>query len=330
MNNRRKLIITLGAGALVAPFGSSAQQQGKVWRVGFLSSESAARFGNGNRVEAFRAGLRDLGYEEGKNLVIEFRWADGNYDQLPELAAELVRLKVDLIVTHAILPLRAAMNATTTIPIVTASSGDLVAQGFVTNLARPGGNMTGEIFFVVELAAKRVELLKDALPRLTQVAVLLNDDGSSGAALFLQAMQTRARSLSLVMHSFPVSGPSKFEAAFAAMVKQRVGAVAIPDSPMFISNPSLLAELAAKHRLPSIGPNDVALAGGLMSYGVDFPGMWYRAATFVDKIFKGTKPGDIPIEQATRFEMIVNMKTAKALGIKIPQSILVQATEVIE
>jgi putative ABC transport system substrate-binding protein len=281
-------------------------------------------------VAAFRAGLRDLGYEEGKNLVIEFRWADGNYDQLPELAAELVRLKVDLLVTHAILPLQAAMNATTTIPIVTATSGDLVAQGIVTNLARPGGNMTGEIFFIVELAAKRVELLKDALPRLTQVAVLLNADLTGSAALFLQAMETRARSLNLTLHNFPVSGPREFEAAFAAMVEQRVGAVAIPDVPMFISNPTMLAELAAKRKLPSIGPIDIALAGGLMSYGVDFPAMWYRAATFVDKIFKGTKPGDIPIEQATRFEMIVNMKTAKALGIKFPQSILVQATKVIE
>ena len=317
-------------GVLPVSLGASAQQQAKVWRIGFLSSESPTRFGNGNRVGPFRAGLRDLGYEEGKNFVIEFRWADGNYDQLPELAAELVRLKVDVLVTHAILPLRAAMNATTTIPIVTASSGDLVAQGFVTNLARPGGNMTGEIFFVVEIAAKRVELLKNALPRITQVAALLNDDGGGGAALFLQAMESRAHALNLTLHNFPVSGPREFESAFAAMIKQRVDAVAIPDSPMFISNPTVLAELAGKHRLPSIGPGDVALAGGLMSYGVDFPGMWYRAATFVDKIFKGTKPGDIPIEQATRFEMIVNMKTAKALGIKIPQSILVQATKVIE
>lgn len=330
MNKRRELIIALGASALVAPLGSFAQQQGKVWRVGFLSSESNARFGNGNRVAAFRSGLRDLGYEEGKNLVIEFRWADGNYDQLPELAAELVRLKVDVLVTHAILPLRAAMNATTVIPIVTATSGDLVAQGFVTNLARPGGNMTGEIFFVVELAAKRVELLKEALPQLTQVGVLLNMDASGGAALFVEAMETTARKLNLTLHFFPVSGPREFEAAFAGMLQQRVGAVAIPDSPVFISNPMVLTELTAKHKLPSIGPVDFALAGGLMSYGVDFPAMWYRAATFVDKIFKGTKPGDIPIEQATNFEMVVNTQTAKALGIKIPQAILVRVTKLIE
>jgi len=334
MNKRRELVLALGAAALVSPLGSFAQPQGKVWRVGLLSSESAVRFGNGNRVAAFRAGMRDLGYEEGRNLVIEFRWADGNYDQLPELAAELVRLKVDVLVTHAILPLRAAMNATTTIPIVTATSGDLVGQGIVTNLARPGGNMTGEIFFVVELAAKRVQLLRDALPRLTQVGVLLDafagTGAGSGAALFVQAMETTARAVNLTLHFFPVLGPREFEAAFAAMFQQRVGAVAIPDSPMFISNPTVLSELAAKRKLPSIGPVDFALAGGLMSYGVDFPAMWYRAATFVDKIFKGTNPGDIPIEQANRFEMIVNMKTASALGLKIPQSILVQATKVIE
>ena len=328
--DRRTFIGSVAIGVLAMPLGASAQQQAKVWRIGFLSSESAARFGSGNREEAFRAGLRDLGYEEGKNFVIEFRWADGNYDQLPELAAELVRLKVDLLVTHAILPLRAAMNATTTIPIVTASSGDLLAYGIVTNLSRPGGNMTGEIFFTVELAAKRVELLKDTLPRLTQVAALLPEEGTGGAALFLQAMETTARSLNLTLHKFPVSGPREFEAAFAAMVKQQVGAVAIADAPMFISNPTVIAELAAKARLPLIGPKDVALAGGLMSYGVDFPGMWYRAASFVDRIFKGTKPGDIPIEQATRFELVINLKTAKALGLTIPQSVLLRADEVIQ
>jgi putative tryptophan/tyrosine transport system substrate-binding protein len=330
MNKRRELIAALGASALVAPLGSFAQPQRKIWRVGFLSSESNARFGNGNRVAAFRAGLRNLGYEEGKNLVIEFRWADGDYDRLPELAAELVQLKVDVIVTHATLPLRAAMKATTTIPIVTANSGDLVAQGIVTNLARPGGNITGEIFFVIELAAKRIKLLKDALPRLTQAAVLLYADPTGTAALYVQAMEATARALNLTLHIFPVSRPRDFEAAFAAMVMQRLGAVAIADHPVFISNPEVLAELTSRHNLPSIGPNDFALAGGLMAYGVDFPAMWYHASTFVDKIFKGTKPGDIPIEQATRFEMILNMKTAKALGIQFPQAILVQATKVIE
>jgi putative ABC transport system substrate-binding protein len=327
MINRRKLLVALGAGVLATPLASFAQPQGKVWRIGFLHSESLARAGD--RVDQFRAGLRELGYEEGKNLLIEFRWAEGNNDRLPELAAELVRLKVDVLVTHGTLPLRAAMKATTMIPIVTASSGDVVAQGIVTNLARPGGNMTGALFFSTELAAKRVELLKDVLPRLTQVAVLVNADNPF-AALQLQGMETTARAVKVTLHKFPVRGPHEFEAAFVAMVKQRVGALAIPDDPMFISNPTVIAELAARHRLPSVGPSSVAVAGGLMSYGVDFPAMWRRAAIFVDKIFKGTKPGDIPIEQSTRFEMFVNMKAAKALGIKIPNSVLVRADKVIE
>ena len=329
MNKRRELII---ACALLAPLAAFAQPKDrKLWRVGFLSSESNARFMNADRVGAFRAGLRDLGYEEGKNLVVEFRWADGNDDRLPELAEELVQLKVDVIVTHAIRPLRAAMNATTMIPIVTATSGDVVAQGLVSNLARPGGNMTGEIFFSTELAAKRIELLKDALPQLTQAAVLLDANGTeTQSSLIVQAMEATARPRNLRLHMFRVSRPLEFEAAFAAMVRQSLGAVAITDYPLFISNPMLLADLAVKHKLASIGPITVALAGGLMAYGVDFRAMWYRAAAFVDKIFKGTKPGDIPIEQATRFEMIVNMRTAKALGMSIPQSILLRATNVIE
>ena len=327
MINRRKLIVALGAGALAAPFGAFAQPQGKVWRIGILHSESLAR--SGDRVDAFRAGLRELGYEEGKNYVIEIRWAEGKNDRLPELAAELVRLKVDVIVTHGTIPLRAAMNATTTIPIVLSNGGDVLALGVVTNLARPGGNMTGGIFFNRELAAKRVELLKDVLPRLTQVAVLSNPNNPS-APLALQLMEATARSLKVTLHKFPVRSPQEFDGAFAAMIKKRVGALAIPDDPMFIGNPTMIADLATKHRLPSIGPSEIAVAGGLMSYGVDFNGLWRRAATFVDKILKGTKPGDIPIEQATRFEMFVNMKTAKTLGIKIPNLILVRADRVIE
>lgn len=323
--NRRDTVLALLA--LGAPFPSLAQLQGKVWRIGILNSEYAARFAN--RVDAFRAGLREFGYEAGKNIVIEIRWAEGKTDHLPELAAELVRLKVDVLVTHGTLPLRAAMKATTTIPIVTASSSDVVAQGFATSLARPGGNMTGGIYFAAELAAKRVELLKEVLPRLSQVAVLFNAD-SPGQPLALQAMQTAAQSLKVTLHTFPVRGPQEFDGAFAAMVIKQVGAVALPDDPMFISNPALLAELAAKHKLPLMGPSEVAIANGLMSYGADFLGMWHRAAYFVDKILKGAKAGDMPIERATRFETIVNQKTANALGIRIPNSVLVRATKVIE
>ena len=327
MIDRRKLLVALGAGALAAPFGAFARPQGKVWRIGIVHSESVG--GAGDRVDAFRAGMRELGYEEGKNYVIEMRWAEGNYDRLPELFAELVRLKVDVIVTHGSVPLRAAINATKTIPIVTAASGDVVALGFVTNLARPGGNMTGEIYFSYELSAKRIELLKDVLPRLTQVAVLVNSDSPS-TPLALKAMEAAARSLKVTLHKFPLRGPHEFEAAFAAMVKKRVGALAIPDDPMVIANPMVLAELAAKSRLPAAGFSGFAEGGGLMSYGANLRGMFRRASYFVDKILKGTKPGDIPIEQATRFELIVNQKTARALGVKFPNSILVRADKVIE
>lgn len=273
--------------------------------------------------------MRELGYDEGRHFVLEIRWADGMNDRLPELAAELVRLKVDLLVTHGTLPLRAALNATKTIPIVTATSGDVVALGFATNLARPGGNMTGAIFFATELAAKRVELLKNVLPRLTHVAVLVSA-ASPNTPLYLQAMQTTARSSKVTLHDFPVGGPHEFDSAYAAMAKKGVGAVAVPDDPMFINNAALIAGLAAKHRLPSIGPSESAMAGGLMSYGVSFLGMFRRAGYFVDKILKGAKPGDIPIEQATRFELIVNMKTAKALGITLPPAVLVRADGLIE
>ncbi len=327
MNNRRKLVIALGAGALAAPLASFAQQQGKVWRVAYLSSESASS--HRLVVEALQAGLRDLGYEEGKNLVLEFRWAEGKLDRLPELAAELVRLKVDVIVTHGSVPVRAAKNATATIPIVFASSGDVVAMGFVPNLARPGGNMTGGIFFASELAAKRIELIKEVLPRLTSVAWFVNPDSPSAPSLS-QKMEATARASKLTFHQFPVRGPHEFEAAYAAMVKQRVGAVVLTDDPMQLAHSTTLVHLAAKHRLPSIGHNSIPVAGGLMGYGVSFPAMFRRAAYFVDKILKGTKPGDIPIEQATRFELTINMKTAKALGITIPKTVLFRADRVIE
>ena len=327
MVSRRRLLIALGASSLSAPRPSFAQQQGKVWRIGFLSSESPSSYRT--RVEALRAGLRDLGYEEGKNLVIEFRWAEGKNDLLPELAAELVRLKVDVLVTHGTIPLRAAKNATATIAIVFATSGDVIAMGFVTSLARPGGNMTGSIFFASELNAKRIEILKEVFPRITQVGVLSNQGNPANSAM-LQTMQTTARSLKVTLHEFPVRGPREFDSALSAMVKQRVGAVVFNEDPMFLANGKLIADLAAKRRLPSIAGSEFVEAGGLMSYGVNLLGLYRRAAFFVDKILKGTKPGDIPIEQATRFELIVNLKTAKALGVNIPQTLLQRADKVIE
>ena len=327
MITRRKLVLALGAGAF-APLASFAQQQpAKVYRIGFLGAESA--FGFASYVEALRAGLRDLGYVEGKNIVIEFRWGEGKYDRLPGLAAELVRLKVDVLVTQGTPGTRAAKQATTTIPIVMATSADAVATGLVAGLARPEGNVTGSTYFGPELAAKRLELLKDAMPRVTKVAVLLNPDNPVNGPN-LQAMVTAAKLLKLDLQQFEARGPNEFDSAFAAMAKKRVDAVTINEDAIFTSNPRAIAEFATKQRLPLIGFTEFAEAGGLLSYGVNRIEMYRRAAYFVDKILRGANPGDLPIERPTKFELVINMKTAKALGIKIPGSILLRATNVIE
>jgi len=327
MNNRRKLVITLGASALVQPLGLFAQTPAKVYRIGFLSSESPTDYRS--RVEALRAGLRDLGYIEGRNLVIEFRWAAGKNEYLPKLAAELVQLKVGAIVTHGALPTKAALSATSTIPVIFAINADVVAMGIVTNLARPSGNTTGSTFFYNELNAKRIELLKEALPQLNRVAVVLVANSPANPTL-LETMQLTARQLKVTLHEFPVRSAHEFDSTFAAMVKKRVDAIVLPESPMAIANARAMAESATKNKLPSIGFSEVVEAGGLISYGVNTLALWYRAAYFVEKIFKGTKPGDIPIEQPTKFELVINMKTAKALSVKIPNSILLRADTVIE
>ncbi len=328
MNTRRKLIVALGACVLAAPLAAFAQQQGKVWRIGFLGTASASGFAR--RVEALKAGLRDLGYVEGKNLVIEFRWAEEKYERLPELAAELVRLKVDVIVTHGPIGSPAAKNATTTIPIVVTAVPDPVALGLVASLARPGGNVTGMASLSPEVAAKRLELLKDAFPRIRRVAVLLNPDSPSASGPYFRPMEATAASLKLELHQFGARGPGEFESAFAAMAKRRVDAVVVLDDGMLAANVGAIAKLAAKMRLPSIGLGEFAEAGGLMAYGVNRLESFRRAATFVDKILKGAKPADLPVEQPTRFETVLNLKTAKALGIKISNSILVRADRVIE
>jgi putative ABC transport system substrate-binding protein len=320
--------MALAAVALGAPLAAFAQQKGKVWRIGFLGLTSAS--GLASRMEALRAGLRDLGYVEGKNLVIEYRWAEGKAERLPELAGELVRLKVDVIVTHQAAGIRAAKGATTTIPIVMASGNDPVALGFAASLARPGGNVTGMTAINTETTAKRLELLKDAFPRARQVAFLFNPDGVGLVALVLPAMEVAAKSLKLELHQFSVRRPGEFESAFAAMAKRRVDAVVLHDESMLVANFGTIAKLAAKMRLPSIGQSEFAEAGGLMAYGADRRELWRRAAYFVDRILKGAKPADLPVEQATRLETVVNLKTAKALGITIPQSFLLRTDRVIE
>jgi putative tryptophan/tyrosine transport system substrate-binding protein len=300
---------------------------GRVYRIGFLGATSPS--GYALQVEAFRAGLRELGYVQGKNIVIEFRWAEGRYARLPELAAELVRLKPDVLVTHAIAGTRAAKRATATIPIVMGVAGDAVATGLVEGLARPGGNVTGSSFFFPELNAKRLEVLKEALPRLSRVGVLLNPDNPANVAM-LRAMEETAQSVKVQLQAVEVRSPADFEGAFATIMKGRTGALAVCDDALLIAEAARIAGLARMNRLPTIGFIEYAKAGGLLAFGVDFPELWRRAAGFVDKILKGAKPADLPVEQPTKFQVVVNLKTAKALGLTIPQSILVRADEVIQ
>ena len=280
-------------------------------------------------MEALRAGLRDLGYVEDKNIVIDFRWAEEKYERLPELAAELVRLKVEVIVTGGTPTILAAKSATTTIPIVMAIAPEAVASGLVASLARPGGNVTGMTGFIPEVTAKRLELLMDAFPRTRQVAVLFNP-GSPATILSLRAMEATAKSLKMELHQFGVTGAGDFDSAFAAMAKKRVDAVVTTDDAMLNANVGAIAKLAAKIRLPSVGLSEFAEAGGLMAYGVNRLELYRRAAYFVDRILKGAKPADLPVEQATRFETVLNLKTAKALGLQFPQAVLARADRVIE
>ena len=325
--NRRTAIRRLATFFLTTTSLAEAQQPGKIYRIGFLSPTSASS--NVDRVEALRAGLRDLGYVEGKNLIIEFRWAEGKFDRLPELAAELVRLNVDVIVTVSTPGIRAAKNATTTIPIVMATSGDPVGFGFVASLARPGGNITGSSNFSPELSAKRLELLKEVVPRIRRVAVLFNPDNSINARN-LPEMEQTAKALKMLLQRFEVRKADEFKNAFSAMTKQRVDAVALPDDDFVSVNGSRIAELAAKQRLPSVGRKEFAEDGGLIGYGVNFLDLYRRAAIFVDKILKGRKPADLPVEQPMKFEFVANLKTAKQIGVTIPQWTLMKADKVIK
>ena len=327
MNNRRKLIVALGASALAEPLASFSQQQGKAWRIGFLGIASAS--GYVKEIDAIRARLRDLGYVEGRNIVIEYRWAENNPERLREMAVELVALKVDAIITHALTGPRAAGQATKTIPIVIADGPDPVAAGLVASLARPGGNITGSTGFQFELAAKRLELLKEAVPRLQRVSVLfyaLNPN----KAVVLREMEAAARANKVELHQFEVRALEEFPSAFAAMANKRVDAAVIGEDPLLNSNVGVIAALAATHRLPAIGLTTFADAGGLLGYSANRPLLYGRAAYFIDKILKGANPGDLPIERAAKFDLIINMKTAKALGVKIPPQLLLRADKVIE
>jgi putative ABC transport system substrate-binding protein len=267
---------------------------------------------------------------EGQNVTFEPRWARGDDDRLSKLAAELVDLKVDVIVTGGTNAAIAAKRATSTIPIVTATGSNLVALGLVSSLRQPGGNVTGMTTISSELAAKRLGFLKIVAPRASRIAILW-EERSEGSRSGVQEAQSAAKTAGLTMRSVPVRSPGEIEAGFATMVRDRAGALSIVPSPMFFSHRKRLADLAVKHRLPTVvGPREFVEAGGLIGYAADIPDLFRRAATFVDKILKGARPGDLPVEQPTKFELVINLKTAKALGLTIPQSLLLQADEVIQ
>jgi putative tryptophan/tyrosine transport system substrate-binding protein len=323
---RRSFIALLGGAAAAWPLAARAQQSGKVYRIGFLGVTSLAEYGD--RVEAVRTGLRRLGYEEGKNIVIHYRWAEGRYERLPELAAELVQLKVDVIVTHSTPGSRAAKHATSTIPIV-ANSGDPVEAGLVDSLARPGGNLTGTTFFFAEICAKRVELIKEAIPAMNRLAVLVNPANPSNR-IALSVMQHTARALQVELVPLEIKVRDDIAAATASVAARHASALVIVEDPVSISNDRWTAELALQNKLPMVGFKPHAQAGALMDYGVDVTDQFYRLAAFVDKILKGTPPTELPIERAVKFDLVVNLKTAKALGIELPAALLVRADEVIE
>ena len=325
---RRAFMGTLAGGLLAAPLIDEAQPAGKVWRIGVLETTSVAL--NAANLEAFRQGLRELGYVERQNYAIEYRSADGRPERFPDLAAELVRLKVDLIVTRGTPAVLAAKNATRTIPIVMATSGDALGTGVVSGLARPGGNVTGLSTINAELVGKRLGLLKEAMPGIARIAVVQN---MSNPTLVTQRklIEAAARSLGFQPQFLDVRTPEDLGRAFDTAIKQHADAVHVGSDSLTQTNRRRIVDLSAKHRLPSIySSRDFVDAGGLMAYGVSYPAAYRRAATYVDKILKGANPGDLPVEQSTNFEFVINLKTAKALGLTIPQSLLGRADEVIQ
>ena len=325
---RREFVAFLGGAAVAWPLAARAQQAGKLYRIGYLSLGSLAA--EASRFNAFRAGLAALGYVEGKNLVIETRWLEGGkYDQLAELATQLVDLKVDIIVTYSTPGVSAAQRATTTIPIVFLTVGDAIAMGFASSLAHPGGNVTGTTYFTPELAAKRLEFLKEAMPGLARAGVLFNPINPASEPV-LSALRSTAQSLKLELSEFPVREATDQDSAFATMAAKSARALVITEDPMLIRNTETSAKLALKYRFSSCGFPEFAQAGGRVGYGIDFPEMWRHGATFADKILAGAKPAELPVEQATKFVTIVNLKTAKAIGVEVPTSLLLRADEVIE
>jgi putative ABC transport system substrate-binding protein len=327
---RRAFLCALTGTLLSAPLAAQAQQAAGVARIGYLGTNRAA---NPHLHEALRQGLRDLGYEEGRNLVIEYRDAEGKIDRLPALAAELVALKPDVIVAPGTPQALAAKQATSTIPIVFTAASDPVPDGLVSSLARPGGNVTGLATISPELVGKGLEQLKQAVSEVTRLAVLWHPGGLGERTNkdMLKEADTVARALSVRLQFIEARAPADLDRAFSDMTRVGAGALVVLPSSMFLGERRRLADLAAKNRLPAAYPQrEFVQAGGLMSYGPNVADLFRRAATYVDKILKGSKPGDLPVEQPTKFELVINLKTAKALGLTIPPSILQRADQVIE
>ena len=324
----RKRVVELALGALLLALSVpvEAQQSAKVPKVGWLAARPAAP---GSGYELFLREFRELGYVEGKNIAIEYRSADNKLDRLPALADELVRLKVDVLLTPGFNEARAAKSATRTIPIVFQLSNDPVAAGLIDSLARPGGNITGFTNIGVVLTGKRLELLKESVPKLSRVAVLWNPQNAGSSQVWKES-QLQARELGLQLHSMEVSSSGQFDSAFKEATKARSAALAVLQSPLALSNQKRIVDLATKNRLPAMYyRGDFVESGGLMSYGADESERFRRAAVFVDKILKGAKPADIPVEQPTKFELIINLKAAKQIGLTIPPNVLVRADRVI-
>ena len=326
MNRRDAVVALVALGAAAGSRAALAQPQGKIWRVGILSPTSASL--SSSNTNAFLKRMRELGYIEGRNLVVEWRFADGRLERLPGLAAELVQLKVDVIVVQSSAAISAAQNATTTIPIVMTSAGDPVRSGFVKSLARPGGNITGLSIMSGDTGAKLLELLRSVVPKLSRVAILT---ASATYGAISQSVQATAQKTGVKTLVAEASTPQEIENAFSMMVREKADAVIVGSPTTFAQQHRQIAELALKYRMPSMFQDRVtAENGGLISYGQKFTDFYERSATYVDKILKGAKPGDLPVEQPVSFELVVNLKTAKALGLTIPQTILVRADEVIE
>ena len=332
MNHRRKLLTVLGVGALATPFAALAQQPGRIYRVGLLATQSRPSDADFPRsvYAAFQQGMRELGHIEGRNLAIEWRFADGDAKRLPELAAELVRMKVDVLVAGGTDAPLALQKATTTIPIVMTSASDPVGRGLVKSLARPAGNITGLSIVTGYLGAKRLELLRAMVPKVSRVAVLINPANPQSAA-GLASVQAGAQKLGVTILPVEAKSAQEIELAFALMRKQGAGALIVLLNPLYQQHRSRIAALAIEHRLPTItADRDFAAAGCLLSYGSSLAESFRRAATYVDRILKGAKPGDLPIEEPVKFDLVINRGTAKTLGLAIPQGLLISAEEVID